>query len=123
MIPTYCPRCGKPLLPDARQCPFCGLETFVPGPPEASSSAGAPPPPGSWPPHKSPYQPQSGWGVPQPDQGSNKTIVIAGCLILAFLLFIVVPIAIFMLTASRLVDGIQDFGTFPSDLPFPSFFP
>jgi hypothetical protein len=122
MIPAYCPRCGKPLLPDARQCPFCGLEIFVPGPP-GSSPEGPVPPPAPWPPLETPLHRPIGWGAPQPDQSSNKTIVIAGCLIMLVLVFIIGPIAIFMLTAPRLMDDLRDLATFPPDFPFPSFFP
>ncbi len=129
MTPTYCPRCGKPLLPAARQCPFCGLETFVPGLPGSPPGARVPPP--GWPLPESREQgrpgwgalPQAGWGAPQPDQSSSKTIVIAGCLILILLLFIIVPAAIFLFAVPRLEGALRGMPSFPPDLPFPSFFP
>ncbi len=125
MIPAYCPRCGKPLLPDARQCPFCGLEVFAPGPPgpAGSSPEGSVPSSGPWPPVEgAPHRP-IGWGAPQPDQSSNKTVLIAGCLILLVLVFIIAPMAIFLFAAPRLMDELRDLATFPPEFPFPSFFP
>jgi len=54
-------------------------------------------------------------------------VVIAGCVIIAVLLFIIVPIAIFMATAPRLIDDLRDLPSFPPgfppDFPFPSFVP
>ncbi len=94
----------------------------MPGPPEAPPGGQAPPR-GSWPPAEGQVQPQPGWGAPQPDQSSNKTMLIAGCLILFVLVLIILPIAIFMLTAPRFIDEIRDLATFPPDFPFPSFFP
>lgn len=60
---------------------------------------------------------------PGPDQSSNKTVGIVGCLILIVLLLILVPIAFFMLTASQIVDDLRHLPSFPADFPFPSFGP
>ncbi|MBA2275850.1 MAG: zinc-ribbon domain-containing protein [Chloroflexi bacterium] len=124
MIPSYCPRCGKPLLPDARRCPSCGLETFLSGPPRVS------PPTDDQSrvsPSADPFGRQAGWGAAHADQSGRKTVVIAGCVIIAVLLFMVVPIAIFMATAPRLIDDLRDLSSFPPgfppDFPFPSFVP
>ncbi len=112
MIATYCPRCGKPLLPDATRCPFCGQEVFVAGPPQE----GPPPAP-----------PQAGWGVPQPDQGQDKTMAIVGCVIVGVLLVLILPLLAAILILPSLFDQFRDLATFPpgfpDDFPFPSFPP
>ncbi len=93
MIPSYCPRCGKPLLPDARQLPV-----LWPGDPSVGKRDGAP-------------------HVPTR----------AAAMIIAVLLFMVVPIAILMATAPRLIDDLRDLSSFPPrfppDFPFPSSVP
>jgi hypothetical protein len=112
MIPVYCPRCGKPLLAESRQCPFCGLDSFVPGPP-------GPPP--------TAHDRQSGWGVPQPDQSRDKTVAILGCLVIAVLLIVIMPLLATVLLLPSLVEQLRDLSSFPpgfpDEFPFPSFPP
>jgi hypothetical protein len=73
-------------------------------------------------PSADPFGRQAGWGAAHADQSGRKTVVIAGCVIIAVLLFMVVPIAIFMATAPRLIDDLRDLPSFPPRFPpdFPS---